>query len=186
VIVGHDPQMSWLLHALAGAKWHTLTAGELMLLEEADPAKRRPYRAPRFVLSPSDPDAATALRERSSRKWTPPRCSGLFSPACSPSPPMPSLNAFSRAPNQSRSRPSGLPCSPPPLCFTTFLAGAGIALLTLALADPVRWWWLVGGLAIAVVVATGAVVRYWARPPLGVKRLSRGRATCRPPGLSRR
>lgn len=67
VIVGHDPQMTWLLHEIAPeATRYSLATCELMILEPApqppdDPNAPKQYRKPRFVLSPSGAIAADAL-----------------------------------------------------------------------------------------------------------------------------
>ncbi len=50
----------------------------------------------------------------------------------------------------------------------TVLAAAGIALITLAFADPDGYWWLGGSAIIALVVAFSAGSYFWARPRLGV------------------
>ena len=82
MVVGHDPQMSWLLHHLAGreVKWHTLTTGELMLLERrSDHASEAPlYRRPRYVFSPSDPGAGVELRGKIKSKMDTAKVLGTF------------------------------------------------------------------------------------------------------------
>ena len=227
VIVGHDPQMSWLLQELAGIKWYTLTAGELMLLEEADPGTGK-YRTPRFVLSPSDPGAATALREKIKSKMDTAKVLGAFFTGLlavaadalltrdQPSKEslrfaaigltmfalaivlyfvtlflydallMPTRFWSSRAPktkiaDDRRRRHILRPPGPDVWVLyegmlrvwtrafvpATLFAGLGVALLTLALADPIGWrWWQVGGVAIAVA-AVGAAFHHWAQPKLG-------------------
>jgi len=79
VVVGHAPQMSWLLHHLAGreVKWHTWTTGEVMLLERR--SDRAPlYRRPRYVFSPSDPGAGVELRGKIKSKMDTAKVLGTF------------------------------------------------------------------------------------------------------------
>ena len=82
VIVGHDPQMSWLLHHLGDreTRWHTLATGELMLLEPCpDSTPQTPrYQRPRFVFSPSDPATTTELQAKIKSKMDTAKVLGTF------------------------------------------------------------------------------------------------------------
>jgi phosphohistidine phosphatase SixA len=82
VIVGHDPQMSWLLHHLGDreTRWHTLATGELMLLEpRPDSTHHAPrYRRPRFVFSPTDPATTTELQAKIKSKMDIAKVLGTF------------------------------------------------------------------------------------------------------------
>jgi hypothetical protein len=239
VVVGHDPQMSWLLHHLAGreVKWHTLTTGEVMLLERR--SDRAPlYRRPRYVFSPSDPGAGVELRGKIKSKMDTAKVLGTFLTALvtftatqvlardnvsSASAVlvvtglallaiatilyfvtlflydellMPTRFWPTRLPEVKKSkrfwpaslletrnskadhvlRPPGVwvlyesmlrvwNCAFVP---ATFFAGAGVALLTLALADPAHWWWLIGAVVIVIVIGTGHYFYRLAEPHLGV------------------
>jgi phosphohistidine phosphatase SixA len=61
IVVGHEPQVSWLLHHVGGqaVRWHTLVTGELALLEPNDDGRRA-----RYVLSPADDTTADELRAK--------------------------------------------------------------------------------------------------------------------------
>jgi phosphohistidine phosphatase SixA len=244
VVVGHDPQMSWLLHHLAGqeVKWHSLTTGELMLLERRsdDASEPPPYRRPRYVFSPSDPGASVELRGKIKSKMDTAKVLGTFLTALvtfaatqvldrdnvsSASAVlavtglallaiatvlyfvtlflydgllMPTRFWPTRLPEvkkckrfwparllEARNAKSDRVLRPPgsdvwvlyesmlrvwnrAFVPATFFAGAGVALLTLALADPAHWWWLIGAGVIVIVIGTGAYFYRLAKPHLGV------------------
>jgi hypothetical protein len=76
IVVGHDPQMTWLLHLAGGrrTRWHTLAAGELILLEtQADGAK-----GVRYIFSPSEPNAAKDLYAKIDSKMNTAKVLGTF------------------------------------------------------------------------------------------------------------
>ena len=76
VIVGHDPQLSWLLHDLGGdrVRWHTLDRGELALLEPTSDGGRRV----RYVISPGDDKTSELLRGKINSKMDTAKVLGTF------------------------------------------------------------------------------------------------------------
>ncbi len=76
VIVGHDPQMSWLLHLLAGrqAKWYSLATSELVLVEAVGQGRSML----RWVFSPSDSGTAEELRAKIKSKMDTAKALGAF------------------------------------------------------------------------------------------------------------